>query len=94
MLGAVVRHADGWMPVSARASIEDRVARLHAEAERQGRDPATLSITVADGRADVDAMRSLEAEGIDRVLLSVPPGDRDATLRVLESHGAVARAAA
>jgi len=93
VLGAVVRHADGWMPVSARASIQDRVTRLHAEAERQGRDPLTLSITVADGRADLDAMRSLEAEGIDRVLLSVPPGDRDATLRVLESHGAVARAA-
>jgi probable F420-dependent oxidoreductase len=94
VLAAVVRHADGWMPVSARSSIEDRVARLHAEAERQGRDPVTLSITVVDGRADLDSMRSLEAEGIDRVLLSVPPGDRDATLRVLESHGAVARAAA
>jgi len=80
--------------LAKRMSIEDRVARLHAEAERQGRDPATLSITIADGRADLDAMRSLEAEGIDRVLLSVPPGDRDATLRVLESHGAVARAAA
>jgi probable F420-dependent oxidoreductase len=93
VLAAVVRHADGWMPVSARASIEDRVARLHEEAERQGRDPSTLSITVADGRADLDTMRSLEAEGIDRVLLSVPPGGRDATLRVLESHGALARAA-
>ena len=69
-------------------SIEDRVARLHAEAERQGRDPSTLSITVADGRADVDTMRSLEAEGIDRVLLSVPPGDRDTTLRGRSSRTA------
>ena len=93
LLAAVVRHADGWMPVSARASIRNRLDLLHAEAVHQGRDPATLSVTVTDAAPDLDSFRSLEAEGIERVLLSVPPGSRDSTLRVLDAHGALARAA-
>jgi probable F420-dependent oxidoreductase len=94
LLAAVVRLGDGWMPVSARASIRSRLDLLHAEAERQGRDPATLSVTVTDAKPDPDAFRSLAAEGVERVLLTVPPLDRDGTLRVLDAHGALARAAA
>ena len=92
LLAAVVRHADGWMPVSARASIASRTALLHAEAERQGRDPATLSITVTDAKADIDSFRSLEAEGVERCLLSVPVMGRDDTLRLLDTYGSLARA--
>jgi probable F420-dependent oxidoreductase len=94
LLAAVVRHADGWMPVSARASIRSRLDLLHAEAERQGRDPSTLSVTVTDANPDLDSFRSLEAEGVERVLLSVPTVDRDATLRILDTYGELARAAA
>jgi probable F420-dependent oxidoreductase len=93
LLRAVVQHADGWMPVSARASIKSRLDLLHIEADRQGRDRSTLSVTIADARADLDSFRSLEAEGIERVLLSVPPGSRDETLRILDAHGELARAA-
>ena len=94
LLGAVVRHGDGWMPVSARSSIQSRIDLLHAEAERQGRDPSTLSITIADGNPDLDSFRSLEAEGVERVLLSIPVVDRNETLRMLDLYGDLARAAA
>ena len=94
LLGAVCRLADGWMPVSARSSIASRMRLLHDEAVRQGRDPATLSVTVTDARPDVDSFRSLESEGVERVLLTVPPGSRDDTLRTLDGHGALARAVA
>ena len=94
LLAAVVRHADGWMPVSGRSSIRDRLDLLYAEAARQGRDPSTLSVTVTDARPDLDSFRSLEAEGVERVLLSVPTVSRDETLRILDAHGALARAAA
>jgi probable F420-dependent oxidoreductase len=94
LLGAVCRLADGWMPVSARSSIASRLQLLHDEAVRQGRDPATLSVTVTDARPDVDSFRSLESEGVERVLLTVPPGSRDDTLRILDGHGALARAVA
>ncbi len=93
LLRAVVRHGDGWMPVSARSSIQSRTARLHAEALRQGRDPSTLSITIADANPDLDSIRSLEAEGIERVLLSIPILDRDETMRMIDAHGELARAA-
>ena len=92
VLGAVCRLADGWMPVSARSSIASRLQLLHDEAARQGRDPATLSVTVTDARPEVDSFRSLESEGVERVLLTVPPGSRDDTLRILDGHGALARA--
>jgi len=94
LLGAVVRHADGWMPVSARPSIQSRIDLLHAEAARQGRDPASLSITIADGSPDLESVRSLESEGVERVLLSIPVGTRDETLRLLDAYGQLARAAA
>lgn len=94
LLGAVCRIGDGWMPVSARASMADRIALLHGEARRQGRDPSTLSITVTDARPDIDSFRSLEAEGIERVLLSVPDATHDETLRLLDTYGALASAVA
>ena len=94
LLAAVVRLGDGWMPVSARSSIATRTALLHAEAVRQGRDPSTLSITVTDAKLDIDSLRSLQAEGIERCLLSVPLMSRDDTLRLLDEYGALARAAA
>ena len=93
LLGAVVRLADGWMPVSARSSIQSRLDLLYAEAERQGRDPKTLSVNVTDAKPDLDSFRSLEAEGVERVLLSVPVGSRDDTLRLLDTYGELARAA-
>ena len=64
------------------------------ECERQGRDPSTVSITVADAKPDLDSFRSLEAEGVERVTLSVPVGSRDDTLRLLDRYGELARAAA
>jgi probable F420-dependent oxidoreductase len=95
LLGAVCRLADGWMPVSARSSFRERAELLHAEASRQGRDPATLSITVTDGRPDLASIRALEEEGfVDRILLSIPVGSRDENLRQLDAYGELARAAA
>lgn len=94
LLGAVVRHADGWMPVSGRASIQRRIDLLHEEARRQGRDPSTLSITVTDANPDLDSIRSLGAEGVERVLLSVPVSPRDEMLRTLDRFGELALAAA
>ncbi len=93
LLGAVVRHADGWMPVSGRPSIQRRIDLLHDEARRQGRDPSTLSITVTDATPDLASFRSLGGEGVERVLLSVPVGPRDDMLRVLDAYGELARAA-
>jgi hypothetical protein len=81
------------MPVSGRSSIRDRLDQLHAEARRQDRDPATLSVTVTDARPALDSFRSLQAEGVERVLLSVPVGTRHDTLRLLDTYGALARAA-
>jgi len=94
LLRNVVRHADGWFPVSSRSSIKTRIDLLHAECERQGRDPSTVSITVADAKPDLDSFRSLESEGVERVTLSIPVGSRDDTLRQLDTYGELARAAA
>ncbi len=95
LLRNVVRLADGWIPVSARPSIQRRIDLLHDEAHRQGRDPATLSITVADAAPDLDSFRSLQAEGVERVLLSIPgTADRDEALALLDTYGHLARAAA
>ncbi len=94
LLSNVVRLADGWFPVSGRSSIKGRIDLLHAEAERQGRDPRTISITIADAKPDLDSFRNLEHEGVERVTLSIPVGGRDDVLRQLDIYGELARAAA
>ena len=84
LLGAVCDWADGWMPVSARASLGGRVQLLHEAAERAGRDPATIQITVIGARPDVAAIRNLAAEGVSRVILSIPHSGPDAVRRHLD----------
>ena len=96
LLGAVVpprRRLDAG--VGAGVDRGPRSPCFHAEAARQGRDPSTPvdHRRPTAGPTSTRCARS-RRRGSIAVLLSVPPGDRDATLRVLESHGSVARAAA
>ncbi len=71
LLSHVVGWADGWMPISGRASLADRLGRLHDACADAGRDPAELGVTVMGASQDPAAAEALEAEGVDRVVLTV-----------------------
>ena len=68
----VIRHADGWVPLSAKdpAGLPAAIASLRARAADAGRDPATIEITVFSlERTAPDRVAEYAEMGADRVVL-------------------------
>jgi len=68
----VIRHADGWLPLSAKepAELPARIAALRARAAEAGRDPAGLEITVFSlERTAPERVAEYAEMGADRVVL-------------------------
>ena len=65
---------DGFYPASTVEDLPDLVAHAREAAERAGRDPAALEITVSS-RPDVDSVERLLAAGVDRVVVSAAVGE-------------------
>lgn len=72
----VVDYADGWMPIFGMGSdLEATLKDLREKAEKGGRDPGSISLTMFGGPSDKDAARYLEGLGFERIVLplrSVP----------------------
>lgn len=81
--------ADGWMPISGRASLGSRLDLLHQAAVAHGRDPKSLSITVMGAIETVEGLESLAAEGVDRAVWTVWSEDPDEMLRELDRLAAI-----
>jgi probable F420-dependent oxidoreductase len=92
LFDAIADYADGWMPVTARASIADRASGLRERWERAGRDPDALQICVMGATGDPKGLRQLAADGVQRAMLTVWHEDRDDVLRELDRFAAVAAA--
>lgn len=69
------RHGDGLQPLGLMGEeLQSTVALMHEEAEKAGRDPQALELTLGHLVARVDAERAgkLEALGADRLVLALP----------------------
>ena len=86
---AVAEWADGWMPITARASLVGRVEGLWDACARAGRDPDTVEIDAIGATPDAASLASLRAEGVHRAILTVWDEDRDLALRALDRFAAV-----
>lgn len=86
---AIARYADGWMPITGRTSIADRLAPLQARFEAAGRDPGTLEAIIAGCTTDPDGLINLGREGVGRVLLTIWQEDRDEILRNLDAFARI-----
>jgi hypothetical protein len=64
--------------------VKKDMARLHAMAEKHGRNPKELSTTVFRGPMTKEALEAHREAGIDRVLYEVPDAPRDDQLRALD----------
>lgn len=92
LFDAVARYADGWMPITARHSIADRLEPLRRRFEAAGRDPDDIEIAVMGATVDPGGLRALGAEGVQRAVLTVWTEDRDQVLRTLDEYALVAAA--
>jgi probable F420-dependent oxidoreductase len=84
LLGEVATWADGWMPISRRNSLAERLALLDQACERVGRDRATVEISVFGATTDATGLANLFEEGIHRAVLTLPIAGDDEVLRALD----------
>jgi probable F420-dependent oxidoreductase len=90
MVRHVISYADGWLPNHSGPDVDASLKALREEAERQGRDPATIRFMVP-GPADAEFLETQAEQGCERVLLPVPSAPRDVVLPFLDRHASMAR---
>ena len=91
----VVELADGWMPIGGRVNsgptLGEKAALLRTRLEDAGRDPDAVPITIFGVSPDADTIARMEQDGVSRVLLTLPPEDRDTVLPVLDDLAKLVR---
>lgn len=87
---AIARCADGWMPITARGSVAERLAPLAEAFERHGRDPKTIKIVIAGAPVDAEKLSGLAAEGVDTALLTIWTEDPAEMMQKLDEFADVA----
>lgn len=86
-LRRVIKHCDGWLPRARDPEIIVRgIARLNELAEEAGRDPESISVNVFAPRPDAELIDRFKGMGVARIVLWLPPEDRDAVSRRLDGY--------
>lgn len=89
----IALHGDGWLPIEGYGQVVAHVGNLRAVFERHGRDPAEARIAVYSSGGDPATLESYAAAGVEQVVLSLPPADRDRVLRALDAFEPVVQQA-
>ncbi len=81
---AIVTYADGWIPIGG-GGLTEALPRLHALAEKAGRDPAELDVVPFGTIADEAKLEHYARLGIDEVVLRVWAGAEEEVLGQLDA---------
>lgn len=82
-----VTYGNGWMPIPGRGEpLVDAVRDLHTRAEKAGRDPRSIPVTIFAGRPDAQTLDEYRAAGVERVLFAVPATGADSALPLLDGY--------
>ena len=83
----VVEYCDGWFPIGLMAAnIEEKIAELKQKAESAGRDPNTISVTVALPQPDQNVVDRMASAGVERVIFFLPSAQRDKVMPILDKY--------
>jgi len=88
----VVDYCDGWIPIDL--LIQDlpaAISDLRQRAEKAGRDPRSIPISVFWAKAEEAELRKYQSMGVERAILAVPAESRDKVLPVLDQYAELAR---
>jgi probable F420-dependent oxidoreductase len=84
-----------WMPVWGRAWSEEPIAEavqdLRQQAERAGRDPATVTVSIFAAPVREARLAALRDQGVHRAIFELPSEGRDTVLPLLDRYAALAR---
>jgi probable F420-dependent oxidoreductase len=81
----IAEYADGWIPIGG-SGMADGLARLRAEFEQVGRDPASLQVTVIGAEPSPGKLDHLASRGVDRFLISLPAAPAATVLPLLDRY--------
>ncbi|MBN8927056.1 MAG: hypothetical protein BGO51_23205 [Rhodospirillales bacterium 69-11] len=80
-----LRYGDGWIPLAGRGGdILDSVAKFRAMPAEDGKDPASMPITIFNAPEDLDTLKRYRDAGIARVSTSVPAEKGETVLPILD----------
>lgn len=83
----VVNYGDGWLPIIGRGEpFSEGLRDLTARAEKAGRDPRSISVTIFGAKPDPKVLDEYSALGVERVLLSLPAEGADKVLPLLDGY--------
>lgn len=81
----------GWMPIAGRDDIVAGIADLRMRAEKAGRDPRSVTVSVFAASPEETALRGYERAGVERAVLPLPSADRETVLPLLDRFAELAR---
>ncbi len=85
VLQRVVDYCNGWMPISVRApQLEADIQMLWRKAEKAGRDPRSISVSVFGAPPDAKVVEGYRALGVERALFGLPAAPSDVVLPLLD----------
>jgi probable F420-dependent oxidoreductase len=88
----VIEFAEGWMPIAREASTPwTKIPALRERAERAGRDPRSISVSIFGAAAEKAVIDSLRTAGVDRAIFGLAPQGREQVLPVLDAYAALIR---
>ena len=83
----VAEFCDGWMPIGYRLEgLTEKIAELRRRAADAGRDPQTISVTIFGAKPERESLDQFEAAGVERVILMLPPADRDTVMPLVDNY--------
>ena len=88
----VVDYCEGWIPIDL--LIQDlpaAIADLRQRAEKAGRDPRSIPISIFWAKAEEAELRRYESMGVERAILGVPAAPPDEVLPILDQYAELAR---
>jgi probable F420-dependent oxidoreductase len=80
-----------WMPIIGRDPLDEAIADLRQRAEKAGRDPAAVSVSLFGVRPDEGKLAAWRDLGVARVVFFVPSALAGTVLPLLDQYAAVAK---
>ena len=88
----VIEFADGWMPIARQGrNPSAKIPELRARAEKAGRDPKSISVTIFFAKPDKPSVDSLRSAGVERAIFGLPSAGRETVLPLLDAYAGVMR---
>jgi probable F420-dependent oxidoreductase len=88
----VIEFADGWMPIARpHTNPVAKIPELRRRAEKAGRDPKSISISIFFAKPEKSVIEALASAGVDRAIFGLPSAGKDKVLPLLDAYASVMR---